>query len=96
MTEELRSSVLLNHRYQEENVKLKSHLIKIHNRLEEYKRNFDKFKQKFTLEKNIISRENFEFDHMKRLRHELEVYRQVIEAKRKEEMKSVNYFYRQY
>jgi hypothetical protein len=85
LSEELRSTVLLNQQYQEENFRLKQHLTKINHHLREYQMNFDLFKQEIILEKNNKSKEDVENEQLRRLRHELRVYSQVIANKRNEE-----------
>ncbi|CAF2635780.1 unnamed protein product [Rotaria sp. Silwood2] len=92
LTEEYRSATLVNRQYQEENLKLKQHLTKINAHLEEYKRNFHLLKQKKISEKNNQSKQDLEVDQLKRLRHELQVYRQVIASKRQEEQKHIDYY----
>ncbi|CAF0838644.1 unnamed protein product [Rotaria sp. Silwood1] len=95
LTEEFRSASLLNRQYQTENLKLKQHLTKINAHLEEYKRNFNLLKQKIITEKHNQSKQDLESDQLKRLRHELQVYKQVIASKRQEEQKNFDYFFRQ-
>ncbi|CAF0791590.1 unnamed protein product [Rotaria sordida] len=92
LTEDLRSTISLNHQYQKENAKLKQHLTKLNAHLEEYKRNFNLLKQKIILEKTNQSKQEVEVDQLKRLRHELHVYQQVIASKRQEEEKNIDYY----
>lgn len=92
LVEQLRLVTESNQQYQEENMKLKNHLMKMNNRLEEYKNNFHQLKQKTTLEKIKPLKQDGDVDQLKRLRHELNVYKQVIAAKRQEEEKNIDYF----
>jgi hypothetical protein len=80
LSEQLRSSVILNRQYQEENEKLKQHLTKMNILLQESQMNFD------LLKRNRVKQE-FEDEQIKRLRHEIQVYNQFILTKRKEEQK---------
>ena len=80
LSEQLRSSVILNRQYQEENEKLKQHLTKMNALLQESRMNFD------LLKRNRVKQE-FEDEQIKRLRHEIQVYNQFILTKRKEEQK---------
>jgi len=92
LTEQLRSSILLNQQYEEENSKLKHHLTKLNIHLEEYQTNFNILRQKVLLEETTKSRQNFENNQLKTLRHDLQVYNQFITAKRQEEQKQIDYF----
>lgn len=59
-------------------------------RLQEYQMNFNLLKQKLTTSDRI--KQDFEADEIKRLRHEIQIYNQVILTKRKEEQKPLDYF----
>ncbi len=80
----------MNRQYQEENDKLKQELTKMNIRLQEYQMNFNLLKQKLTTFDRI--KQDFEADEIKRLRHEIQIYNQVILTKRKEEQKPLDYF----
>jgi len=84
--------MLLNQQYQEEIYKLKQHLTKLNIDLQECQMDSYLLKQKLISEKNTRPKQDYEEDQIKRLRHELQVYNQVIAAKRKEEHKHVDYF----
>lgn len=91
LTEELRSAISLNHKYEEENEKLKQHIKKMNAHLEEYKNNFNQLKQKYMLEKNNQSQKDVDANHLRRLRHELNIYRQVVASKQQEDQKNIDY-----
>jgi hypothetical protein len=93
LSEELRSTVLLNQQYQEENFRLKQQLMKVNLHLREYQMNFDLLQQKMILDKNNKPKQDVENEQLRRLRHELQVYSQVIANKRNEEQKQIDYFY---
>jgi len=93
LSEELRSTVLLNQQYQEENYRLKQQLMKVNLHLREYQMNFDLLQQKMSLDKNNKPKQDVENEQLRRLRHELQVYSQVIANKRNEEQKQIDYFY---
>lgn len=84
LSEQLRSLILLNQQYQEENHKLKQHVTKLNVHLQESRMNLNLLKQKLISDR---PKKDFGDDHIKRLRHELQVYNQVIAAKRREEQK---------
>jgi hypothetical protein len=92
LTKQLGSSVVRLHQYQEENSKLKQHLMKLNTHLQEYQVNFNLLKQKMLTEKNNNPKQDTEVDQLRRLRHELQVYNQVIATKRQEEQKQIDYF----
>ncbi len=93
LSEQLRSTILLNHKYQEENSRLKQHLTKIGIHLREYQMNYDLLKQQILSEKNNKLKQNIDDDQLKRLRHELHVYNQVIIDKQKKEQKQIDYHF---
>ncbi|CAF0993918.1 unnamed protein product [Rotaria magnacalcarata] len=95
LTEELRSFISLNHQYEEDNLKLKQHLMKMSAYLEEYKTHFNQLKQKFIAEKNNQVQQDFGNDQLRRLRHEMYVCKQVVASKQQEEQKNIDYFSRQ-
>ncbi|CAF4908307.1 unnamed protein product, partial [Rotaria socialis] len=70
LTEQLRSFISLNRQYEEDNLKLKQHLMKMSAYLEEYKTHFNQLKQTFIAEKNNQVQQGFDNDQLRRLRHE--------------------------
>ncbi|CAF3165182.1 unnamed protein product [Rotaria socialis] len=95
LTEQLRSFISLNRQYEEDNLKLKQHLMKMSAYLEEYKTHFNQLKQTFIAEKNNQVQQGFDNDQLRRLRHEMHVCRQVVASKQQEEQKNIDYFSRQ-
>jgi hypothetical protein len=99
LNEQLRSSVFLNHRYEEENDKLKHYLRKLNGNLSEYQMNFNQLKQKILSEKKISSKldEENEQDHLKRLRYEVHMYNRIVAAKEQQEkqnqQKQIEFFF---
>jgi len=95
---QLRSSILLNHQYENETQKLKHHLNKINSHLYEYQMNYDHLKQKIISEKKTNPKidededeqehEDETIDHLKRLRYEIHMYNRLVAAKEKQEAKN--------
>lgn len=73
LTDQLRSTVLLTSRYQEENYQLKNHLHRLNAQLREYQNREEKTTRTTT---------TTDADHLRRLRHEVYVYNQVLAGKR--------------
>ncbi|CAF0790589.1 unnamed protein product [Adineta steineri] len=92
LNEQLRLATLTNHQYQEENSKLKQHLTKMNTHLKEYQVNYDLLKDKLTLEKINQPKQNIPTDPIKRLRHELQIYNEVIAAKQQKEQEQIDYY----
>ena len=87
LNEQLRSAVIANHHYQEENTKLKLHLNKVSTHLREYQLNFNLLQQQLTAQKNnkSISNRSNGTDQLRRLRHELNAYNESVANKQQQE-----------
>jgi len=95
LDEQLRSSILLNRQYENDNQKLKYHLTKMNSRLYEYHINFDQLKQTIISEKKTSpkideqkdeeDKQDTTIDHLKRLRYEVQMYKRIVAAKQKQE-----------
>jgi chromosome segregation ATPase len=92
LSKELRTSVVRIRQYQEENSKLKEHLMKLNTRLQEYQINFNLLQQKMPTEKVNKPKQDLQVDQLRRLRHELQVYNQVVAAKRQEEQNQIDFY----
>ncbi|UJR16322.1 hypothetical protein I4U23_003228 [Adineta vaga] len=94
LNEQLRSVALINHQYQEENSKLKLHLTKVNTHLKEYQVNFDLLKQLMIVDKHNKSKSNLPNgdDQLKRLRHELHAYNEIVAAKQQQEKQEIDYY----
>ncbi|CAF1472174.1 unnamed protein product [Adineta ricciae] len=87
LNEQLRSAVMANHHYQEENTKLKLHLNKLSTHLREYQVNFNLLNQQLTAQKNnksILNR-NTDAEQLKRLRYELNAYNESVATKQQQD-----------
>ncbi|CAF0851391.1 unnamed protein product [Adineta steineri] len=104
LTEQLRSSVLLNRQYENDIFKLKEHLRIVNSHLYEYHINFDELKQKIESEKKTTPKIDEEvqeeedkhdttLEHIKRLRDEVHMYNRLVNAKQQEEQKKVNFLF---
>lgn len=93
LSEQIRSLNLANQQYQEENSRLKQYLTKRNFHLRENQINFGLFKQKTIAEKNHQTKQEIEDTQLRILRHEIQVYQQVITEKRREKQKEIDYFY---
>lgn len=93
LSEQIHSLNLIHQQYQDENNRLKQHLTKMNFHLHEYQIHLNLLKQKIISDKNIQNKQNLEDQHLRRLRHEVQVYNQVIAEKRKEEEKQIDYYY---
>lgn len=102
LTEQLRSSKQLNRQYEEDIQNLKYYLKRMNSYLYEYQFNFDQLKQKIASDKKTNPKINEEkqveivevkqdtiADHLKRLRHEIDMYNRLVAAKQQQEQKNI-------
>ncbi|CAF1469492.1 unnamed protein product [Adineta ricciae] len=87
LNEQLRSAVIANHHYQEENTRLKLHLNKVSTHLREYQVNFNLLNQQLTAQKNnkCILNGSTSVDQLKRLRYELNAYNASVAIKQQQD-----------
>ncbi|CAF1303701.1 unnamed protein product [Adineta ricciae] len=90
--EQLNSSRLLNQQYENDIEKLKIHLRKVNSHLYEYHVTYDQLKQKIVEEKKQDEHEDKQestMEHLKRLRHEVNMYNRLVAAKQQHEQRRI-------
>ena len=96
LNEKLHAFIVLNQRYQHENVTLKSHLRQLSSRPTEPPLRSDVAQLSRQPEKESKPKHNAGIDHLERLRHEVHVYNQFVAAKQQEERNHSDYSSPQY
>lgn len=102
ITEQLRSSIMANDKYEQDIERLNYHLRKMNTHLYQYQINLDHLKQKNTPDKKtspkigrepeVITNDDESVltnDHLKRLRYEVEMYNRIVAAKQHKEEKNL-------
>lgn len=89
LNEQVRSSFLVQRRYQEENQKLKEHFQRLVVSLRQNEKKILLLEEKIRVERSSSR----DIDHFRRLRHELDLYNQIVDAKRRDEQEKLQNFF---